>query len=196
MAIIPLDQAREQLTISNKKEKRIYEGLKEEEFIALLEHTNKEDHKVAFILGYGSGLRISEMLSLKPEDVDLKSNKMFIRQAKGSKDRIVNAPRWLREKHLKLLPLKMKSRALEKAFIRASYKAGINRIIGYRSNKAPINRFHIHSLRNSFATRALESGVPPNQVQLLMGHESLQTTTRYTKSNPTDAIQSIIDRGV
>jgi len=88
-----------------RKAKRIYESLNEEEFIKLLKATKMEHHRLAFILAYGSGLRIGEILALKPEDVNLKEHKIFIRQAKGSKDRIVNTPKWLKEKHLKLMPL-------------------------------------------------------------------------------------------
>ena len=201
MAIIPIDEhSADALEEKEKrKAKRIYEGLTEEEFVKLLDKTPKAHHQLAFLLAYGSGLRISEIISLKPEDVDIKANKIFIRQGKGSKDRIVNLPKQFREKHLKLLPLQISDRALEKVFLRNTLKAGINREIGSymtRRRQVPIYRLHFHSLRMSFALRALEKGVPINQVQILLGHANLATTNRYTKANPIDAINSIMEKGV
>ena len=182
-----------------RKPKRIYEALSEEEFIKLLNITKKKHHKVAFILAYGSGLRISEICSLQPGDINLKEHKMFIRQAKGSKDRIVNTPKWLRQSHLAHIPMKVGQRALEAVFLRNSLKCGINRKIGsfIRAGKeVPIYRFHFHCLRHSYATRCIEKNVPMNQLQIMMGHENLATTSRYTKANPHDAISSILDAGV
>jgi hypothetical protein len=49
---------------------------------------------------------------------------------------------------------------------------------------------------NSYATRCIENGVPLNQLQILLGHENLTTTNRYTKANPKDAIQSVLDKGI
>ena len=50
-----------------------------------------------------------------------------------------------------------------------------------------------HSLRHGFGTRMVESGVPLNQLQLLMGHSSLSVTNVYTKARPQDALKSYED---
>jgi len=175
---------------------RIYEAVSEEDFLSLLRLTKKSVHRICFILAYGSGLRISEVIKLQPSDINLKEHKMFIRQAKGMKDRVVNTPRWLRQKDLAFLPIKITPRAINMAFLVKSVKAGFNSVL-YR-DKANRNRYryHFHSLRHSFATRCIENGVPLNQVQLLLGHRNLATTNRYTKANPKDAIQSVLDKGV
>lgn len=189
------------------KSKRIYEGVTREEFIKLMKVTRKETHRLAFILAFGGGLRISEIVggkredgtqipALKPEDINLKTKKIHIRFAKGKKDRITVVPKWFKEKHLKLLPLKMTERALDASFQRNSAKAGINRVIAYFDRKGksiPIYRLKFHSLRRGFGTTLMENGVPPNQVQLLLGHESLSTTTDYVRANPQDAIQSAVE---
>lgn len=47
-----------------------------------------------------------------------------------------------------------------------------------------------HSLRHGFATRCLESGIPINQVQMLLGHSNVSTTSIYVKANPIDAIKN------
>ena len=200
MAIISMDEAREE---QNKKVKRkaqrIYEGLSEEEFGRLLTVTKKDHHRLAFLLAYGSGLRISEVVGLKKDDVDYKANKIFIRQGKGSKDRVVNTPKQLKEKYLDLLPFTITQRALEAVFLRKSLEAGINKIIAYytaKDKQIPIYRYHYHSLRHSYALRALDKGVPVNVLQAMLGHNSLATTDKYTKVSQQDAIDKILEKGV
>jgi len=193
-----------------RKPKRIYEHVNEEDFKKLLNITNKLEHRLAFILAYGAGLRISEiaggkrgdgtiMKKLMPEDIHLKEHKIFIRQAKGRKDRITYAPKWLKQNHLKYFPIKIGKRAIQGAFLRNSLKVGINWEIDkyVRGGKeVPIYRYHFHCLRSSFVTRLLNEGVPVHHVKLLAGHESLSTTSGYAKSNPVDAIDSIMEKGL
>ena len=154
---------------------------------------------VAMMLMFYAGMRIGEVTKLRPDDIDFTDGTIFVRQGKGSKDRHVNTPKWLRERHLSLLPLKVRQRALEAVFQRNSLKCGINRKIGsfMRGGKeVPIYRFHFHCLRHSYATRLVEAKIPINQVQIMMGHENLATTSRYTNANPKDAIDNILEAGL
>jgi len=192
------------------KPKRIYEEVNEADFKKLLNATKKKEHQLAFILGYGSGLRISEiaggkrsdgtiMEKLSPENIHLKEHKIFIRQAKGMKDRVTYSSQWIKQSHLKYFPLKIGRRAIQRAFLRNSLKAKINWKVGsfIRSGKeVPIYRYHFHCLRSSFVTRLLDKGVPIHQVQLLAGHSNLSTTSGYAKANPSDAIANILDKGL
>ena len=193
-----------------RKAKRIYEHVPESDFIKLLNHTKKPQHRLSFLLGFASGLRVSEvaggkrsdgtiMQKLQPNDIHLKEHKIFIRQAKGKKDRVTYAPKQLKERDLKYFPINLGKRALQSAFLRISLKAGINWKIGtyIRNDKTvPIYRYHFHCLRSSFVNRLLNEGVPPHHVMLLAGHESLSTTTSYAKSNPVDAIEQVMKRGL
>ena len=193
-----------------KKPKRIYEALNEEDFIKLLKYTTKIEHRLAFILAYGGGLRISEitggkrndgtmMKKLMPEDIHLKDHKIFIRQAKGKKDRVTYAPKYLKQYHLQYFPIKIGKRAIQGAFLRNSTKAKINwEIDKYirKDKEVPIYRYHFHCLRSSFVTRLLNEGVPIHHVQLLAGHSNLSTTSGYAKSNPVDAISIIMEKGL
>lgn len=193
-----------------RKPKRIYEAVNEEDFVKLLKFTKKIEHRLAFILAYGSGLRISEitggirgdgtiMKKLMPEDIHIKDHKIFIRQAKGRKDRVTYAPKWLKQNDLKHFPIKVGKRAIQGAFLRNSIKAKINwEIDKYvrKEKEVPIYRYHFHCLRSSFVTRLLNKGVPVHHVKLLAGHESLSTTSGYAKSNPVDAIESILAKGL
>jgi integrase len=136
---------------AKRKQQRIYESVPEAEFIKLIECTKSLKHQLAFILAYGSGLRISEVTKLTPDNVDLKTNRIFIREGKGMKDRVVNTPKWLKEKHVKMLPLKISERAIQAGFRRSSNRAGINSIIGsydLMGKNIPIQKYHFHSLRH------------------------------------------------
>ena len=65
----------------------------EKEFTKLLEATQKMHHKVAFLLAWGSGLRISEVCNLQKGDIDMENKRIRINMGKNSKDRIVPLPK-------------------------------------------------------------------------------------------------------
>lgn len=177
-----------------KKQLRIYEAVPEKDFVTLMKTTRKTIHKISFILAYGSGLRISEIIKLNPEDINLEEHKIFIRQAKGAKDRVVNTPKWLKSTHLNFFPLKIGRRAIQQAFLRKSMV--FNSVLYTDKAGRKRYRYHFHSLRSSFAMRSLKQGVPVNYVQALLGHASLETTSKYTKADPIDAIKEIVDKGI
>ena len=152
-----------------------------EEFTELIKHTNKPKHKLAFLLGFGSGMRISEIIHLQQADVDLKLKRILIKQGKGSKDRIVPIPKGFKDSFMALLPLNLSVRALQRAFLRACVRSKIN------INKPTI---HFHSLRHGFATRLVNQGVPIHHVRNMMGHTNISTTNVYLEANPVDSLKS------
>jgi len=176
----------EQSSEKKRKVKKLPVAISYEEFLTLLEYTKKDHHKLAFLLGFEAGLRISEVLKLEKRHIDLKEKKILIEQGKGGKDRIVSLPKHFREKYLNLLPIKLKcgERALEKAFKRSCEKAGLLKI------KPTL---HFHSLRHGFASHAVKKGVPIHYVRTLMGHSNISTTNVYLEMNPTAALKSVED---
>ena len=178
------------------KSKRLYESLTEEQFESVLKKAVRPIHKICFILAYGAGLRISEIPALEKHDFDFERGTLFIRQAKSDKYRVVNIPRLFEQEHLAFIPIKLTERAIRKAFLTASLRAGVNTVLYTDASQRPRYRYKFHSLRQSYATRALEKGVPINELQALLGHENLATTSMYTKANPMDAIASIMDKEV
>ena len=156
--------------------------MSEEEFMEVIKVVRKPHHKLAFILGFHSGLRVSEVTKLKKEDIDLTSKRIFIRNAKGGKDRVVPLPKGFPVKNLSLIPLKCGIRALQIAFKGSVKRSGINK-----------PDLHFHSLRHSFAVTCMNKGIPLNQIQILLGHSNISTTSIYLRINPKDALASYED---
>ena len=158
--------------------KRLPKSLRPEEFIEFIRHIPKHNKAflTAFLLAYGSGMRISEVKNLQPQNV--RDNDIFIEAGKGDKDRIVPKPKGWKEYMIKELPIKKSIRTLQRAFKKYAKLANLD------------PKYTFHSLRHSFGTRLTESGVPINQVQLLMGHSDISTTGIYTKARPMDALKS------
>lgn len=138
-------------------------------------------HRVLLMTAYGGGLRASEIVHLKINDIH--SDRMMIRvdQGKGRKDRYTLLSKRLLQELRNYWKIKRPELWLfpsgsdqpmtrENAFqiyVKACHKAGIKR------------RGGIHTLRHCFATHLLEAGVDLRTIQLLMGHSSIQTTVRY-----------------
>jgi integrase/recombinase XerD len=156
-------------------------AVEEEDFVKLIQNTKKEEHKLAFLLGYGSGMRVSEIVNLKPEDVNFKEKRILIKEWKGGKDRVVPLPKGFKEKHMGMLPLKMGPRALQIAFKSACRRA---RLIDSKPD------IHFHSLRHGFGSQMAKNGVPIHYIRTLMGHSNISTTNVYLQANPEDALKS------
>ena len=152
------------------------------EVVRLVGRTHFPRHRVLFLVAYSAGLRVSEIVKLRPLDID--SGRMVIRveQGKGAKDRLsVLSPRLLEvlRDHCRreppgefLFPSRdgkghLRAGALQLAFSRAKLRAKIEKPGG------------IHLLRHSFATHMLEAGADLHTLQRLLGHRSIRTTTRY-----------------
>jgi len=153
------------------KKKRLPSILTLDEFIKVIKETKKPHHKLAFKLGFLCGLRISEILKLQPTDIDYSRRLLFIRQSKWNKDRYVPFPKNL-GKELKHLPIK-------KCGVRAlqiSFKKKCNEVLG--------RDLHFHCLRHSSASFYLDKGMNLVQVQQLLGHARLSTTSIYLHVNP------------
>lgn len=131
--------------------------------------------KIAFLLAFGSGLRVSEVVKLKSENIG--TNYISIWEGKGKVDRTVPIPKLWKKWMTEMLPLKYSPRTLQRKFKKYAALAGIPR------------HYVFHSLRHGFALRAIERGIPANQVQLLIGHSSLSVTNVYTRARPQDALK-------
>jgi len=165
--------------------------------------------RIMFSLGYGCGLRASEVVHLKVRHIDSAQNIIRIEQSKGRKDRNV----MLSPELLALLRRWWKAR-------RSRHDAGIppqerwlfpsrksagkplttrhfNRLFQEAADAAGIKKgVTLHTLRHSFATHLLDVDTHIRKIQVLLGHEKLETTARYVHvaAGMISAVESPLDR--
>ncbi|MFB6246131.1 MAG: site-specific tyrosine recombinase/integron integrase [Candidatus Pacearchaeota archaeon] len=157
--------------------------LTRDEVKRLLDTFDNEKSRLMISMMYACGMRVSELINLKVEDLNFEEGIGYIKQGKGRKDRMFNIPKFLLEdfkEHVNTQKEKnsdylfsgpngrMTSRNLQKIVREAAKKAGINKSV------------HCHTLRHSFATHLLESGLDIRKIQELLGHSNLATTQIYT----------------
>lgn len=162
-----------------------------EEVWQILDHVRLPHYRVCLSVIYSCGLRLLEGVRLQVSQIDSARMQLHIRGGKGNKDRAIPLPErtllllrahWLTHRNpVWLFPGRspngferrsasapMHESALQKAFRRAVQEVGLNKPAC------------VHSLRHSWATHLLESGVSVRVLQLWMGHTSPTTTAIYT----------------
>jgi integrase/recombinase XerD len=153
-----------------------------------LDHVTGVKHRAVLLTCYGSGLRISEAVSLKPGNIDSHRKVIQVEHGKGGKDRYVMLSpgllellraywRLLRPSGPWLFPswrphLHLGAGAVQTACRDAWKRSGLAK------------RVTPHVLRHSFATHLLERGVDSRIIQALLGHSRIDTTARYTAVSP------------
>ncbi|WP_415716441.1 tyrosine recombinase XerC [Maridesulfovibrio sp.] len=153
------------------------------------EPADKRDLALAEML-YGSGLRVSEAITIDLFDVDTSSGVVRI-SGKGNKERLSpmsDAARKAVDDYLKVRAELGPS--LEEQALFVGNRGGrlnrrqVNRILARMAEGAGLHEgVHPHMLRHSFASHMLQSGADMRSVQELLGHEHLSTTQRYTHLN-------------
>lgn len=164
-----------------RMDKRLPIVLSKEEIKSMIETTRNLKHQTLLALTYSAGLRISEVIGLKPSDID--SDRKQIRVlGKGNKYRYTllseNTLEMLRTYWRAYKPVRYLFEGQKKGqpFSRTS----INKVFKQTCKRAGIKKeATVHSLRHSFATHLLESGVNLKIIQGLLGHSSLRTTSIY-----------------
>jgi site-specific recombinase XerD len=183
-----------------KKHRKLPELLTREEVQGLIYNCTNLKHKAFFHLAYGSGLRISEIASLRIKDIDSKSMRIFVRGGKGGKDRYTILSNeclctlreyWsvYRPKHpegwlfLGVKKTQILSDSIAAAFKDCLKKSGIAKKVS------------AHTLRHCFASFLLEDGATIFQIKELLGHSSLNSTAVYLHlANTTSGVVSPADR--
>ncbi len=166
-----------------KREHRLPVVLSREEVQRLFAAVTNLKQKALFMVAYDAGLRLSEIINLRIEDLDSERMAIRIRQGKGKKDRYARLTPGLlsllrkywkayRPKTL-LFPGAAPDKPYDLAtpgqlLKRACRKAGITK------------RVSMHTLRHTFATHLLEAGTNLRVIQQMLGHERIQTTCVYT----------------
>jgi integrase/recombinase XerD len=166
-----------------RREHKLPNVLSKEEVASILNASINQKHRTMLSLIYACGLRRSELLNLKPKDVDSKRGMLTIRNAKGRKDRLVpisgKVIEMLRSYYKIYRP---KVWLFEGQFAGTPYsEQSIQSVLKQAVRTAAIKRpVTLHWLRHSYATHLLESGTDLRYIQELLGHKSSKTTEIYT----------------
>lgn len=184
-----------------KKRLRLPVVLSTQEVQSIFTAVRNLKHRLCLMTSYAAGLRLSEVISLQPHDIDSARMLIRVRDGKGRKDRYVMLAQfllislreywkiykpgpWLFPGRATTKPAHISSRSLQHVFQKARIKAGIHKPASF------------HSLRHSFATHLLEAGTGIHHIRLFLGHRSIQTTLIYTHVTPASLanIVSPLDR--
>lgn len=162
-----------------KKEQKIPSFLTKEEVQRLLEAIKNQKHRLMAEFIYASGLRVSELVRFRIEDIFVKEKTAMVRQSKGKKDRkIILSETFLQD--LRKYLGNRKDGFLFKGRKNHLTERSVQQIISQAARKANITKkIHPHTLRHSFTTHLIKAGVNPCHVQRLLGHSSLKTTQHY-----------------
>jgi site-specific recombinase XerD len=170
-----------------RKEHHLPAVLTMEECFRIFSYIDNPKHKLLLLIGYGAGLRLSEIATLKWADILFDEHKIHVKQTKGNKDRIVMLPYSIVEglkDYRKLYPSDdwvfagqyrgeaLSARTVQQVMANAVTRAGLEK------------KATVHTLRHSFATHLLESGTDIRYIQQLLGHSSIKTTMIYTHITP------------
>jgi integrase/recombinase XerD len=150
-------------------------------------------NRALFELAYSSGLRLGEIIQLNMSDIDLAGRILLVRDGKGKKDRMVpfseTAAVFLkkymegaRKKFITQLKFNDEKALFLSRFGRLQCKS-INWALDSILKQAGVEKGNrsMHSFRHTCATHLLEAGADIRYVQELLGHESIETTVRYTR---------------
>lgn len=166
-----------------KSEKRLPVVLTMAECFGIFNAIENPKHRLLLLLGYGAGLRLSEIISLQWSDILMAEFKIHIKEAKGRKDRIVMLPYSIvsfLESYRQLY--KSNTFVFEGQYKGEMYSArSVQQVMHHAIEKVGLDKkASVHTLRHSFATHLLEAGTDIRYIQGLLGHSSINTTTIYT----------------
>jgi len=164
--------------------------LSTEEVARLFNAINSPKYKAALGVAYGAGLRASEVTHLKVSDIDSQRMLLQVEQGKGRKDRhamlsptlLTLLRDWWRVAHAEgtmldggwLFPGQNPVNPITTRQLNRACKAAVN-LAGIEKQVS------MHTLRHSFATHLLEQGVDIRVIQVLLGHDRLETTAHYSQ---------------
>ncbi|MGC9310044.1 MAG: tyrosine-type recombinase/integrase, partial [Candidatus Nanoarchaeia archaeon] len=172
-----------------KVPKKIQRVLTKQEVKILLDNIKNNKHRLMIELMYSAGLRVSEIVNMKVENLVWVNGKLvnygFIRNGKGGKDRLFIIANHINNKLQKLID-KEKLEKEDYLFLTNRGKRynirSLQQIVKKSVKSAEIENWqeiHCHTLRHSFATHLIEQGTSIGEVQSILGHKNPETSLGY-----------------
>jgi len=172
--------------------------LTKEEVKKMIYATKNRTHKLIIMMLYSSGLRLSELVNLKVEDMEFEQAMGWVRSGKGAKDRLFMLSKNLADEIKNFTVSKQKADFIFSGRNGRMTPRNVQKIVAGAAKHAAITKnVHPHTLRHSLATHLLEDGTDIRKIQTLLGHANLSTTQIYTHvsmeelkkiKNPLDSI--------
>ncbi|MBU1854723.1 MAG: tyrosine-type recombinase/integrase, partial [Nanoarchaeota archaeon] len=154
--------------------------LSKQEVKLMIKNAGSKKSKLMLKMLYASGLRVSELVNMKVNQLELDNKTAWVRSGKGAKDRLVI----LSENLVKDLRIYLENHSSEYLFPGrqgALSTRNIQQIVSLSAMKSGIRKqVTPHTFRHSFATHLLENGTDIRLIQELLGHADLSTTQIYT----------------
>lgn len=180
-----------------RRVERLPQILSKEEVRKILAFYTNIKHKAIIGTIYGLGLRISELINMRINDIDSQRMLVHIKNSKGNRDRIVMLPKnlliVLRKYFKEYKPTNFLFEGQKKQQYSETSIRNILKNSVYKNNIK--KHITVHSLRHSYATHLLENGTDIRIIQKLLGHKNIGTTLQYTKvaESTLQNIQSPLD---
>jgi integrase/recombinase XerD len=165
-----------------KKDKKLPIVLSSEEVSSIINVISNKKQRTIIMLIYATGIRLSEAINIRLNDIDADRKLIFIRRGKGNKDRIVPLSEKLYDNLRWYISIYKPEEYLFEGIHGSHYSArSVQQVLKKALVKAGIRKnASVHSLRHSYATHMLESGTDLRLVQEILGHRSIKTTEIYT----------------
>ena len=162
----------------------------------LTSEANKELNKIIMLFAFWTALRASEIINLEITDIDLKANRLLVRQGKGSKDRHVGINQELKP-HLEsyINGIRPESKSLKAFLLADGREISLDRLekrVKYIFKKAGLKGL-LHSFRRGALTHYANRGVPLTHLQIIAGHANIQTTMSYVNHKVEEVINAQIN---
>ncbi len=181
-----------------KKGRRLPVILSINEVDRLMRSLDNVKHLAILCCIYSGGLRLSELLALRLDDIYWDRNQIMVRGGKGKKDRSVMLSETLKALLRYYFDLYQPRHYLFEGQSGGSYsKSSVQQVVRKAARKAGITRrVTPHTLRHCFATHLLDNGTDVRYIQELLGHKDIKTTLIYThvSTQSLDAIRSPLDQ--
>src|SRR3989344_5573498 len=175
----------------SKVPKRLPVVLTKDEIKSLINSVENKKHKLIIQLMYSAGLRVSELINLKVQDLELNKNYGFVRGGKGNKDRIFIIAEKIKEDINNLIEKEKLDNYLFYSNRKRPYDIrSLQEIVKKAKKKIKLKKeISCHTLRHSFATHLIENGYSISEVQALLGHKSPETTLIYLHTSSPEMIK-------
>ena len=167
-----------------KLKKAVYKVLTKQELSTFFNSVDNFKFKTIFMLVYGTGLRIGEVVNLHISDIDSKTMRIFVREGKGNKERYTMLPKASLEM-LRTYWKDYRPKVETDFMFLDECRKPINQYVirthfrKYRRKAEIDEKTTVHTLRHCYATNLIENGASLIQVKELMGHSNIRSTMHY-----------------